>query len=804
MFTAITLITLAIGIGANTAIFSVIDGVLLKPLPYPHPEQLVGVGLNAPGINLSQFQMSPSTYFIYRDQNHTSQDIGLYHHDDLVNVTGGAQPEQVRALVVTDGTLPILGIRPMLGRWFNRSDDSPGSPETVMLTYGYWRRRFSGSTSIVGRTILVDGRTREVIGVMPEEFHFLDQVDAPLILPLQKDRSKTFLGNFDYFAIARLKPGVTLAEINADVARILPIVTRSFPPPPGFTVDEFQKLQLGPSVRPLKQDVIGNVGNALWVLVGAICIVMLIACANVANLLLVRVEGRRQELGIRAALGAGRRLVGDLLFESAILGLLGGVLGLGLAFGALHILIVMAPSGLPRVSEIGIHTPALLFNLAVSLLAGLLVGSVPVLRYTRTQLSTGLREGGRTLSQSRQQHRARNVLVVVQVAMALVLLVCSGLMIRTFRALMRIDPGFSGPAQVQTFRLSIPEADVSEPEPVVRMQEEISRRIAAIPGVSSVGLSSTIPMDGNIDREPVFAADRTYAEGEIPVTPRLKLVSPEFLSTLRIPLIVGRNFTWRDIYARIPVTLVSENMARKYWHNPVSALGKRIRLASNDDWHEVVGVVADVYDDGVDRDPALAVYCPILSNRFEGNDVEFQRSLSFAVRSTRTGSESLLQEVRQAVWSVDANLPLADVRTLDYFYMKSMSRPSFMLVMLGVSGAVGLLLGIVGLYSVIAYSVAQRRKEIGIRMALGAQRNELVRMFVRHGLVLTALGIACGLAAAAGLTRLMSSLLFHVNSLDPLTYCAVTLCLIATAMLASYLPSRRAATVDPVETLRAE
>jgi predicted permease len=804
MFTVVTLVTLAVAVGANTAIFSVLEGVLLKPLSYPHPEELVGVWHTAPGINVKELPASPSMYFIYRDQSRTFQDIGLYT-DDLKNVTGVAEPEQVRALVVTDGTLPILGTPPMLGRWFNRADDSPGSPDTVMLTYGYWRRKFGGDPSIIGRGIRVDGKVQEVIGVLPESFRFLDQDDPALILPFKFDRNKTFLGNISYQAVARLKPGVTVAQANTDVARMLPIVNRSFPVPPGVSLKLIEKARIGPSVRPLKQDVVGDVGKLLWVLMGGIGMVLLIACANVANLLLVRAEGRQQEFAIRAALGAGwGRIAGELLLESLILGLLGGALGLGVAYGALRVLVAMAPAGLPRLSEIGIDAPVLLFTLVVSLLAGLLFGSVPVLKYGGARLGTRLREGGRSLSQSRERHRARSALVIVQVALALVLLISSGLMIRTFRALTQVQPGFLGPPEVQTLRLSIPETEVSDPERVVRMQEEILRKIAAIPGVSSVGLCTAIPMDGNSSIDPVFAQDRTYAEGQLPPLRRFKFVSPGFLRALGTPLVAGRDVTWTDIYNRTPVALVSANMAREYWRDPVSALGKRIRNVGGEDWREIIGVVADVHDDGVNKEAPTSVYWPIMMTRFWGQETLVRRTLAFAIRTPRAGAESFLKDVRQAVWSVDANLPLANVHTLEYFYRKSMARTSFTLVMLGVAGAMALLLGIVGLYGVIAYSVSQRTREIGIRMALGAQQQELTGMFVRHALLLTGVGVACGLGAAIALMRLMSSLLFKVSPVDPITYGAVSAGLVATAVLASYLPSRRAATVDPVEALRAE
>jgi predicted permease len=390
------------------------------------------------------------------------------------------------------------------------------------------------------------------------------------------------------------------------------------------------------------------------------------------------------------------------------------------------------------------------------------------------------------------------------VALAVVLLIGSGLMIRTFRAMTQVQPGFVRPAEVQTLRIAIPEAEIKEPLQVIRMQQEILRRIAAIPGVSSTGISSKIPMDeyGNFD--PIFVQDRTYAEGELPPMRRFHFVSPGFLETIGAPVLAGRDFTWTDIENRTPAALVSENLAREYWRDPAGALGKRIRLGTTDEWREIIGVVADVRDDGVDKKAPTSVYWPILISDFYGEKPFVRRTAAFAIRSGRAGAESFLKEVRQAVWSLDANLPLADVRTLDDYYRRSMARTSFTLVMLAVAGAMALLLGVVGIYGVIAYSVSQRTREIGIRVALGAQHGQLAAMFVRHGLLLTAAGVACGLGAAIALTRLMSSLLFEVSPVDPFTYGAVAVGLVAAAALASYLPSRQAAAVDPVEALRAE
>jgi len=804
VFTVITLITLAAGVGANTVVFSVLEGVLLKPLPYPSPDELVGVWHTAPGIQLKDVEMSPSDYFVYRDQNKTLQDIGMYQGDS-VSITGLAEPEKVDALRVTDGTLPLLGIPPMLGRTFTRQDDSPGAPETAVLTYGYWRRKFGGDVSAVGRNIIVDGKSRQVIGVLPQRFHFLDWDDPAVIIPFQFDRNKVNLGNFSYDGLARLKPGVTLEQVNADVARMLPIVMTSFPAPPGFSLKLFEDARIGPNVRPLKHDVVGDVGSVLWVLMGSIGMVLLIACANVANLLLVRLEGRRQELAVRAALGASRaRIAADLLLESVILGLLGSAIGLVFAYAALRVLAAIAPSGLPRIREIGIDGPVLMFTLLIALLASILFSSIPIFKYAGARVSTGIREGGRSLSQSRDQHRMRSGLVVVQVALALVLLICSGLMIRTFSALTSVNPGFTAPTTLQTFRISIVSALAKEDEKVVRMEEEISHRLAAIPGVSAVGITSKIPMTGQGWSDPVFVENQTYGEGQLPPLRRFKFVSPGYLGALGAPLVTGREITWNDTYKKIPVAMISENVARELWHDPSAALGKRIRVSTKDDWREIIGVVGDVYDEGVSKPASPSIYWPLLMDHFESDDSFSFRDVAFVLRSTRAGSESFLNEVRQAVWSLNPNLPLADVHALDFFYRRSLARTSFTLIMLGVAGGMALLLGVIGIYGVIAYSVSQRTREIGIRMALGAQQKTLTGMFVRHGLTLTAIGVAFGFVSAVTVVRLMSSLLFKVSPVDPLAYGAAAIGLVGTALLASYLPSRRVSTVDPVEALRAE
>ncbi len=803
LFTGMTLLTLAIGIGANTAIFSVIEGVLLKPLPYPHPEELVGVWHTAAGLNIPEVNMAPCLYFTYKEEGRTFQDVGMWQRGSA-SVTGLAEPEEVDALNLTETVLPLLGVKPLLGREFLQKDEIEGSPKTVMLAYGYWQSRFGGDPSVIGRRIMVDGTAKEVIGILPQSFRFLDTKPS-LVEPFQFDRQKVMLGNFSYEGVARLKPGVTLAQANADVGRMLPIANRKFPPPPGFSVKMFEDARIGPDVRPFKKDLVGDIGNVLWVLMGTIGMVLLIACANVANLLLVRAEGRQHELAIRAALGAGSgQIARELLMESVTLGLTGGVFGLGLAYAALKILVKMGPASLPRLDDIGIDLNVLLFTLAISLASGVLFGLIPVFKYAGPQLAGALRGGGRTLSQSRERHRARSTLVVVQVALALVLLISSGLMIRTFQALKQVQPGFTNPESVQTLAISIPEEQVKEPERVLRMQQDMLEKIEAIPGVVSAAMANSIPMDGSGWTDPVFAEDHAYSENKLPVLRRFKFVSPGFFKTMGTRLVAGRDYTWSEAYNQTLVALVSENMARELWHDPASALGKRIRENKQNPWREVIGVVGDVRADGLNKQAPTIVYWPTFMNGFEDDKAFIMRSLAFVIRSNRTGSESFLKEVRQAVWAVNPNVPVAEVRTMDEVYKKSLARTSLTLVMLGIAGAMALLLGVIGIYGVISYSVSQRTREIGIRMAIGARQQELTQMFVRHGLVLAAIGVACGLAAAYGLTRLMTSLLFGVSPSDPLTYAAVSLVLVAAAVVASYVPARRVSAVDPVEALRAE
>jgi predicted permease len=487
-----------------------------------------------------------------------------------------------------------------------------------------------------------------------------------------------------------------------------------------------------------------------------------------------------------------------------MLGLLGGALGLGLAYGAVRWLVAMAPANLPRLAEISIDASVLVFTLAASLLAGLLFGAIPVLKYAGPRVAATLRSGGRGLSYSKERHRARSTLVVVQVALAMLLLIGSGLMIRTFRTLRNVQPGFTDPGHVLTLRIYIPDSQAKEPAQAIRTEQNILDKIAAMPSVQSVGLSSTVPMDGNGWHDPIFAEDHVYTDQKIPALRRYRMVSPGLLKTMGNTLVAGRDFTWTDVYDMRPVAMISENLARELWHDPAAAVGKRIHENPKGKLREIVGVVSDERDDGVNQEAPKIAYWPPMMDDFEANKPFVQRGGAIVIRSSRTGSSGFVHDVGQAVWSVNPNLPLASVRTLREVYDKSLARTSFTLVMLALAGAMALLLGVVGIYGVISYSVSQRTREIGIRMALGSPQKDVTQMFLWHGLRLSAIGVACGLAAAVASTRLMSSLLFHVSPLDPLTYIGVSCGLVAAAALASYLPALRATGIDPVDSLRAE
>jgi predicted permease len=809
-FAATVILTLAIGIGANTAVFSVVNSILFKPLPYPNAEQLVAVRLIAPGAaGLADFstglRLSSSMYFTFAEQNRTFQSFGVWG-PGTANVTGVDQPHEVNTATVSDGVLQALSVPPVVGRWLLPADQDPHGAKPVMLSYGYWQRRFGGDRSVIGRSIAIDGQSRQIVGVMPKGFELVN-AEFDVIMPFAFDRNKQQLAGFGLQGIARLKPGIPITQANADVKRMLPIWEDAWPSGvPGFNSHFYEETwKIAPAIRPLKQEVIGSVGNVLWVVMATIGVVMLIACTNVANLLLVRADGRQQELAVRAALGASRgRIAWELLLESVALGLIGGVLGIGIAYEGLRLLVAIGPADLPRLGEISLDGRSLWFTLALSILSGLVFGSIPVLKYVGRRMPTALRGTGRTVSVSRERQRSRDLLVVAQVAMALVLLVSAMLMIRTFQALRHVEPGFSQPEHLQTLRISIPHSLVADAQMVTRTQNNIVDKLAAISGVTSVGFADAMPMDGiQSNWNGVQIEGKNLGEA----TPMrlFRYVAPGIFHTSGTRMIAGREFTWTEIYGRRPVAIVSENLARESWGSASAALGKRLRDYDGVPWSEVVGVVEDVHVNGVQEKAPAMVYWPSMATGIRGpGTFDATRAATFAVRSDRAGTEAFLSEIQQAVWSVNPSLPLASVQTMQEIYSQSLARTSFTLVMLAIAGSMALVLGIIGIYGVISYAVSQRTREIGIRLALGEQRGRLRWMFVRSALVLTGCGLAIGLAAAAGLVGLMKSLLYGVSPMDPVTYVSVLVVLAASAALASYLPARRAAAVNPVEALRAE
>ncbi|HUK46030.1 MAG TPA: ABC transporter permease [Terriglobales bacterium] len=808
-FTIIAVLTLAIGIGTNTAVFSVINGVLLRPLPYPQADRLVALWLNAPGAGgLASFssglQLSPSMYFTFLAHNRTFQSLGI-STTGMANVTGVARPEQVRTALLSGGVLETLDVPAMVGRWFSAVDQDPRGSKTVMLSYGYWQSHFGGDSSVIGRVLQVDSQPHTIVGIMPRNFRIADH-DFDLLIPLALDPVNQKLAPFGYDGIGRLKPGVSINQADADIARLIPVWMDSWSNGPGTNPHYYRIWRITPNFHSLKQQVIGNVASVLWVVMATVGLVMLIACANLANLLLVRAESRQQQHSVRAALGAGRlRIAQEMLLESLALSFIGGALAIGIARAGLRLLVALSPANLPRLAEITIDGRSLIFIFLLTIFCGVFFGAIPAWR-SACSPSLTMSLSGRAATTDRARHRSRDILVIAQTTIALVLLVSAVLIIRTFAALRNVDPGFSDPAHIQTISVSIPESFIPDPLVVTRTQNSIADQIAAIPGVTSVGFAAGVPMqefDPNWDQ--IRVEGKTYDGGEPPI--RLyNYVSPGFFGTMGTRLIAGRDFNWADIYGFHQYVIVSESFVRDSWGSAAAAIGKRVRQFDNKPWQEVIGVVEDVRQHGVQDVASPTIYWPAMLNDpyTQQPTIDAPRSVTFVIRSSRAGTSSFISQVQQAVWAVNGNLPVAAVRTMGEIYTQSMARTAFTLVMLAIAGSMALTLSIIGTYGVISYTVSQRTREIGIRLALGSQRSRLKWMFVRSALFLTASGMAIGLCVAIVVTQSLRSLLFGITPLDPVSYGTVAFILAATALLASYLPARRATKVDPIVALRYE
>lgn len=806
LFAGVVVLVLALGIGATTAIFTLVDAIILSPLPFHEADRLMAIGHTARGLGLQDAGQCAAWHLTYEEENEVFEDIGMWGTGS-VGVTGGGEPESVSVMVATSGVFRALRVSPVLGRTFTPEDEQLEAPNELLLGYGYWKTRYGGTPDVLQKTLEINGQSWEIVGVMPATLRSLD-LEPQIFLPIRFDRETLFVGNIGYDSVARLRDGVTREQAVADMSRMLPMAWDKFPGGPVASTNP--PSEFAPVLQPLKDDLVGSAANLLWVLLGGVSVVLLISCANVANLFLVRAEARETEMAVRSAIGAnGGRVVWEYLKESLLLGLLGGVAGLGLAFVFIRILIAANLAQLPRLGEVSISPIVLLFTVAVSLCSGLIFGTVPAVRRGKSGLVDTLKQAGQSGMRGRDRRRIQNTLAVFQMALTMVLLVASGLMLRSIWALHDVDPGFKNPEDVLSVRISIPGTLIEDINETALEHETISRRLAKIPGVESVGMATGIPMGGGSNVNP-FYVDGVAPPGEGPPPMRRhKWVGEGYFETMRIPVIAGRTYTWADVHERFPGAIVSEGLARAYWGSPEEALGQRV--AARPDpvrWHEIVGVVAGVRENGLRQDTTLMVYWPQVTLAFwEGSteeDVQSWRTMGYVIRSSRVGNPDFFAAVQNAVWDVNPNLPLRDVSSVDDLMADSVARTSSMLILLSVAAGVALILGVVGVYGVIAYAVARRSREIGMRIALGAQKETVMRMVLRQGFILAAVGVGIGIVLALVLTRLMSNLLYEVSPMDLPTFVVVVVGLLAVAVLASYFPARRAAGVEPMEALRVE
>jgi predicted permease len=798
VFASVAILTLALGIGATTAIFSVVNAVLIKPLPYRDSDTLVRIAHSIGGIEQRYF--ADGIFLTYAENTRTFQDVGVWTPGETAAVTGRGEPEEVRVLKASRSLLTTLDVRPQIGRWFSTEEDAPGAPDVVILTSGYWQARLGRNPGVLERVLTINGRPHQVIGVMPPDFRFDSENEFEIVLPLKIDRAAPTT-SFRLLGVARLKPDVTLDEARADAVRVLNI---------WFEISKMRpevRARWRPAMVSLKQDIVGDIASTLWALLGAIGIVLLMACANVANLLLMRGTARREELALRSVLGATwTRIASQLLVESLVLALLGAASGVSLAYLGLRGLKVLAPANVPRISEVSIDLTVLSFAVSIAVASGMLFALMPVVKYARPQVTDAL-GASRTGTMTRDRQRSQQTLVAAQLALALVLLVGAGLMSRSFEALRRVVPGFTRPEHVQTFTVSIPVSAVPDPVTVTRMQQDIVDRAASIPGVAAVAFTTRLPMGNGRSSSGMMVegGEAQPARNQAPPNRQVKIVSPGSFRTLGTPLLMGRDFEWTDVHNLRDVTIVSENLARELFGSADAALGRRIRelYYRNARWKEIVGVAGDVHDDGVDRPAPATVYWPVHPDEhILGMEGYQARRLSFVVRSERAQTAALLDQLRTAVHAVSATLPLAEVRTLDEVYRRSMARTSLTLVMLATAATMAVLLAISGIYGVTAYAVSQRRREVGIRQALGAQATEIRWLFLRRSLTLVIVGTIVGLSISVGVTRLIQSLLFGTSPVDPIAFAATSLLLAVTAMLASYVPIRHALASAPLTMLK--
>jgi putative ABC transport system permease protein len=786
-FTLIAVVTLALGIGANTAIFSAINALLLKPLPFPELDRVVAIWDKLPSRGVMHNEVTMANYLDWQSQNQSFEQLALYRWWSA-NITGIDPPERIQGFLVTANFLDAIGMKPIMGRNFSAEENQPGKDAVAIITHSLWQRRFGGDPNIVNKTITVNSIVRTVVGVMPERFNFPKgaEVYAPLAMTpeLAKNRS-----SHSYYVIGRLKPGISIESSQADIDNMTARLEQQYPE---------TNTGWGATAFPIVADTVRMYDTALWVMMGAVGFVLLIACANVANLMLARASGRQKEIALRAALGASRwRIIRQLLTESVIVALVGGALGVLVGFWGIDALRAANPGEAAKYApgwyQLGINFPVLAFTLGLSFFSGIVFGLAPALQVSKPNLNDSLKEGGRQTSGS--SHRLRSSLVVFEVALSLMLLVGAGLLTRSFLSLLRTNPGFN-PENVITMSLVLPSAKYKEEPQRAAFYSDLIQRVKAYPGVASAAVVNYLPLGG------ANSSDAYLVEGVPEPAPgqendgRYRVCTPDYFSTMGISLIKGRGFTDQDKVGASPVVIVNEAFVRKHWPGD-EAIGKRIRFygpPERNPWLEIVGVVQDVKHE-LNLPVTPEYYLPHAQDSW---------SAMVLVARTNVDPASLAAGIRQQVWAIDKDQPVFDVRTMQEVRSISLALYSFSSVMLAIFAGVALLLASVGIYGVMAFAVTQRTQEIGIRMALGARAFDVLKLVVKHGMGLAVLGIVIGLAGSWVLTRFIEKLLVGVPPTDLLTFSLVSVCLLVAAFIACYLPARRATKVDPLEALRYE
>jgi len=782
------IIVLALGIGANSAIFSVVNAVLLRPLPYTDPERIsmiyhVPPQKSFPGMKI--FAVSPANYLDWKSQSSAFDAMSIFHGTTMT-VTGKDQPEAVPGIVVSSEFFQVFGAAPLMGRTFTPDEDTDGHGHVVVLSYPFWQNHFGADPNVIGKNLAFNGQPYSIIGVMPERFHFPDQ--GEYFVPLGwTDKDRAIRNNHNYLVIARVKRGVSLQQAQAEMNTISARLEQAYP--------EDDK-GWGATIVPLREDLVGDVRPALLVLLGAVAFVLLIACANVANLVLAKTLGRRKEIAIRTALGAGwRRVMQQMLAETLLLAVTGGVLGLLVAHGGIRLIVAFFGDKLQQTGPVGLDTKVLGFTLGISILSGVIAGLAPAWRLARTNVNEALKQGtGRTDADSGGRV-TRNILVVCEVGMSLVLLVGAGLMIRTLWALHNVKPGVD-PHNVLTFRVTLPREKYPKPEQQLNFYKQLVERTRSLPGVESVGTIDALPFTNDGSTQPIAIEGRPAVEFAMQPEVAVRTISPGYLRALRIPLFAGRDFSEIDTVDSPDAIVISESMATEFWPNE-NPIGKRLTLSFYPGKvREVIGVAGDVKFRGLDSRKSLAtVYVPLAQITFWNQ--------AMVVR-TSGDPASAASAMAAAVHQQDPDQPLRDVRTMDDILADSLSQQRFSMLLLASFAGLALVLAAVGIYSVLAYAVRQRQREIGIRMALGAQLDDVLHMVIAEGMRPALLGLILGLAGAFALKRAISSLIFGVSESDPLTFLSVSVLLAMVAFVASILPAYRATKVDPMRALREE